>query len=268
MKAIFFLLLLISSTFAKIAEEISCASTREEVLTAAIAHGLISEDGRLPETIIPVRLKNGMNTTVRIVGIAQDLRRDGKCAGITFGFVEPICEASVNIVGTNEGGWERSTLRQLLNHTYLADLIPDEISAHICEVRKMTNNVGETLSPDSVTETWDRLWLFSRRELCGTWHARDIWHNQNAPLYDQIADREGYQYWLFEELGVDDPYGLSDIRRQQPIVVRQNGAPCAYWLRSPDPDNHKYFGLVAQTGEVKNGESAANRYAVVPGFCF
>jgi len=234
--------------------------------------GLVDPNGTLNLISKSFCLLNGQRGAVRIVGIAHDKTADGSIAGLTFGFITPICYAVMNSQRSNAGGWKDSDLRTMLERQIVRSLLPDEITIHMKYVLKATNNVGLTTSYTSVSSTEDRLWLFSRRELAGDWYAREKWpESPESPLYDMIADSEGEQYQLFNQLGVDDPYGVKDctFSHQRPIVIlNESEEPIKYWLRSPDPDNDRCFGIVEPNGGIANGVSSNGRYALVPGFCF
>jgi len=257
------------SELGEISREISAQETSESAIEVAKKHGLVGADGALKLLYKEVVLKDGRKSKIRIVGIAHDELEDGRKAGITFGFMSPIAFRAMNNKETNKGGWERSDLRDLLEGYCFAKVIPDEIAKNIQAVKKPTNNKGKSKKTSCVTETLDRVWLFSRIELAGEWNAKDVWiESPDAPLYDLIADAEGTQYQLFKQLGVDDPYGLVDLGRMAPITVTESTGSKKYWLRSPDPDNNNCFGVVLEKGDIANGYSSTGRYGVLPGFCF
>ena len=72
----------------------------------------------------------------------------------------------MNEMDTNAGGWEACGMRLWMSSDLLGEL-PDDLRAAIVPVSKLTNNVGETEDPSSVTATEDTLWLLSTVELAG-----------------------------------------------------------------------------------------------------
>lgn len=105
-------------------------------------------------------------------------RADGSGkARITFLFTTNLGRVSMGKSGrTNDGGWEQSYGREVLQNTYL-DLLPDDLANVIVPVTKMTNNRGEG-DPNNIgmvpaTETEDSLWLLSAVEILGGFSAEN-----------------------------------------------------------------------------------------------
>ncbi|MDD5800190.1 MAG: DUF6273 domain-containing protein [Coriobacteriales bacterium] len=184
---------------------------------------------------------------MQIADFHHDDRSDGSGkAGITFIFKDAIASGSMNDSQTNAGGWQSSSLRSWLS-TSGVGLIPDDLRKNIVQVKKYTNNVGQSADASSVTSTDDMLWLFSYNELGGSTSG---WGD--ASVYQS----EGDSYLLFQ-------YSSSAL------VKTLNGSPCRWWERNPDAGIYHSFMSVNENGNPYDRQySFADRtYGAVPGFC-
>ena len=236
-----------------ISAEIAAASDEDEAIEIAKTYNLVNEEGTLNGTQSKtIRLTNGTEISVQIVGFAHDDKSDGSGkAGITFMFVDAIAKINMNSTSGNAGGWASSEMRSWLAFEG-KELLPEELQNVIVAVNKLTNNVGETESTSSVTTTSDELWLFSYTELAG---------KSNAS-YAAILNAEGSQYKLFRDLNIQ--YASSNYILKK---AYQSSASSYWWQRSPNPDGSKSFMRVDSSGIPNNSGLAYYSNAVVPGFC-
>ena len=239
----------------QISAEIGAAGDEAAAIEVAKKYNLCTPEGKLDGTQVKsVTLADGTQTTVQIIGFAHDDKTGGGKAGITFIFGDCVAEASMNPTDTSAGGWEASQMRAYLNSDWRAQL-PEDLSAVIVPVDKLTNNVGETQNASSVTATSDLLWLSSITELCG---AID-WYKDSA--YNDVLNAEGSKYKLFRDTAVNSMVSTE-------ILVRKlQGSSGIWWVRSPHSGSSVVFQRVDSSGVLGGGNGAGESYGVVPGFC-
>ena len=254
---------------AEVAALISAAPTDEEGRSVAEKYGVAVGDTRaLP-------LEDGRAASLTVVGIRTDDRADGTGrAGLTL-MASPIARRPMNEAATNAGGWEASSLRAWLAGEGL-DLLPDALSEAVVAVTKRTNNVGVTSDAASVTETADRLWLFSASEVCGSpgWFVAEYGAEPNPhtgyvdfTVYDVLLSVEGAQYEYFRVAGVSgssDPKGV--------LELAYGGADTAWWYRTAYPysftgEDASYFYQVMASGYPSTTALASEPAGVVVGMC-
>ena len=220
-------------------------------------------------------LEDGRAASLIVVGIRTDDRADGTGrAGLTL-MASPIARRPMNEAATNAGGWEASSLRAWLAGEGL-DLLPDALSEAVVAVTKRTNNVGVTSDAASVTETADRLWLFSASEVCGSpgWFVAEYGAEPNPhtgyvdfTVYDALLSAEGAQYEYFRVAGVSgssDPKGV--------LELAYGGADTAWWYRTAYPysftgEDASYFYQVMASGYPSTTGLASDAAGVVVGMC-
>lgn len=274
-----------------IANYIGEAKTRTSALKRARKYGLVGPSlalsGYERKT---VKLSNGKSYSVCILDFWHDEKTSGKKAGITFAFTQSILKSSMNAssTSTNVGGWEASSLRAKLNGTTIK-MLPADLRKYICTVSKLTNNVGETTSVESVTATADKLWLPSIAELAGSGELTSKLLQWSVP--SKVADRiylaEGSRYGLFTNNGVVTRHWveakgsvkahweysyqhqtISALYNIQPSNARTlNSARTNVFLRSPRVDDARSFGFVRWTGFPYYSCRSAATEGVAPCFC-
>ncbi|MCI8469277.1 MAG: hypothetical protein HFJ75_07320, partial [Eggerthellaceae bacterium] len=243
-----------------ISQEISKAGGEDAAIEVAKKYHLATADGKLDGTQVKdIELTDGTKAQVQIVGFAHDEKADGSGkAGITFMFTNAIASHPMDTTATNEGGWEKSQLREWLNREGLNKL-PGDLRNAIIEVEKLTNNTGFTKVASSVTPTSDKLWLPSVVELSGA-EAGDDWPWKGSEWAAEIYDSEGIEYRLFDELGTD-PFGVN------PVLARSyNNNACMWWTRTPAPGEKANFRFVSNQGSFGHTK-ADDAGCVIPGFC-
>lgn len=253
----------------QVADLVAAAPSDEEGASVAATYNVSVGSARTFE------LDDGSVTRLTVVGIRHDDRADGSGkAGLTL-MTSPIAERPMNSSGTSDGGWGSSELRSWLATDGL-DLLPDELAAALVPVSKLTNNVGVTSDPASVSATEDALWLFSAAEVCGPidWFASEYGTEPNAYTgyidfapYDALLSAEGAQYEYFSAAGVTGSSDPSHVL-QQALA----GQDVAWWYRSAYPftytgDDATYFYQVMATGFPGTTGLASQDAGVVAGLC-
>ena len=254
---------------AEVADLIAQAPSDEEGRAVADEWGVHVGDER------PLELSDGIQARLVVVGIRHDARADGTgVAGLTL-LASPIALQPMNASDTNAGGWEASALRAWLA-TDGRDLLPEDLSSHLVEVTKMTNNVGVTSDAASVTATADALWPFSLAEVCGpvdlfaTEYGAEVrarTYYQDYTVYDTLLTQEGTQYEYFAEAGVTDLADASGV-----LAQRYGGAAAAWWYRSSYPytfgaGDEYFFYQVMESGYPSTVGYASQPVGVVVGMC-
>ena len=115
-----------------------------------------------------------------------------------------------------------------------------------------------------MSTTSDRIWLFSQTELYGpiTWN-----QGYDTEYVDTVLNREGTQYQLFAEAGIEG-VATTDKKGILKKYVTVNGKQelSNWWVRSPTPNREDGFGDV-DNGAPDNGGTATAVQGVVLGFC-
>ena len=248
----------------RISDEI--AQSQDPIETAK-RYKLVDRSGKLdPDQTKTVKLENGIEAEVQILGFVHDERADGGVAGITFAFRDCVADYIMNSGETNAGGWRDSTARTKLNKT-LYNALPEDLKSEIKTVKKKTNNVGKSDDPNCVTETTDMLWLLSPSEIFGNIE----WYDNDQP-YNKIFNEEGSQYQLFRDLNVvQDEANASLVKKYLPASSSaegfEKGEPCFWWFRSPGMNYDTGFRRVDIYGYPLYNDPANIASGVSPCFC-
>ena len=259
----------------EIAQRISEAPDDQSGTEVARQFGIVGEDGRILDCVRSVQLSDGRVATCRVVGVRTDDLADGSGkAGLTF-MISSVAQRPMNDSATNAGGWGSSGLRAWLDEEGMA-LLPEELSTHVKQVSKLTNNVGVVTNGfDIISTTTDRLWLFSSSEVFGdlSWFAHEFGtkpipntvYTDFAP-YDRLISSEGPQYAYFSDHGVADLSGYEVL----PGALGQVGGN--WWMRTPYPvsfvgiDESCFYQVMA-SGYPSTVLSSDQENGVVAGFC-
>lgn len=243
----------------RISAQISACGSEDEAIEIAKGYNLTKPDGTLDGTQVKqVELTDGTTTEVQIIGFYHDDKSDGSGkAGISFMFKDAIGQHAMNSNGTTQGGWQASEMRSWMN-SELINQLPEDMKSKIVAVDKLTNSVGFTADPTSVTATSDQLWLLSQIEIDGS-------SDGVNPQYFGALDQEGTQYQLFSNSG---------IKRHAPGPVLQKSSagsvsaiPIAWWQRSAAADNQMNFYITTDAGDGFSAMEADSSLYVVPAFC-
>jgi hypothetical protein len=233
------------------------AAGEDEWLDIAKAYDLVDENGMLQGDIKTFSLNDGEATEakVRIADFRHDELPEGGVAGITFEFANVPLLHRMNEELTNEGGWERSGMREWLNSDFLA-MLPEDLRSCVVTVKKQANNAGFIEQVDdtsAVTDTYDRIWLFSVSEVYGSLSSQE-----NVPESPATYDAEGQQYRLYSNQNVTTNNGG---------FCKKDGAASVWWVRSPGARGSIGFRSVGSDGGWSY-DHADHRWGVSPGFCF
>lgn len=261
---------------AAISSEIGACETEADALRAAASYNLRGEGGSAHAMgTKALELADGRQVRVELAGVWHDERSDGGKAGLTFAFADSACEHAMNhafeskdgVDADSVGGWQASDMRAWLNGDFLNEF-PADLRNRIVSVQKRTANrvgVQDELdeagrlagsSQDWLSETSDKLWLFSVAELCG-----DVPANADLGIdstMTPIYGAEGAQYQLFADAGV------SAFSPNELLVRSGNGVastsssnaslkPCTWWLRTKTLEFGNGFWFVGTDGTPLNG---------------
>lgn len=185
-------------------------------------------------------LKDGTNVQFRIIGFNHDRARGGIVVPMTWEMVDCMPKRYPwNQTDTNEGSWEKTYLRYLMNDPAgeVYRLLPDEIVELAVPVIKQTANTYD--GSNTIIETEDKFWIKSEKELYG----RNIF---SAP-----GEGHWYEYYRQEDV---------------PWSKKRNGSDEYTLLRSPYYDYSSYFCFVYTNGGANCGD-ARNSYGLAPAFC-
>lgn len=244
----------------QISEEIAAANSESAALDIAKDYNLVGSNGKLDGSQVKdIELTDGTKAQVKIVGFTHDEKADksGK-AGITFMFTDAIGERAMNASAQYTGGWETSQARTWLQNEGMNKL-PADLRDAIVSVEKLSNNVGNTKSADSVTTTNDKLWLFSAVELGGKVNKNDWPYGDGSVV--EVYNEEGSQYTLFKDLNV------KTFENNSVFVEREDGQPCVWWQRTAVANVSNEFRCTNDAGNIINRQKANASCGIVPGFC-
>ena len=213
-----------------------------------------------------MRLRNGEIYHFRLGGILHDEATSGGKAGLTFiGRHAMPKSGQMNSTDTNVGGWKASEIRQSLNAGTHWQLFSDEFQQSICPTNKTTNNEnGKACATAQVSDTSDKVWLLSVKEVAGTLESK---YSKNGPALDQ----EGTQYDCFK------PYYQSTADRPADFcftMVIYKGKWMASGsngmflrLRSITNFYDTDFYCMSQVGNTAAMMEASYFYSITPGWC-
>ena len=243
----------------KISAQISACGSQEEAIEVAKSYNLTNPDGTLDGTQVKqLELADGTTTEVQILGFYHDDKSDGSGkAGISFVFRDAIGQHVMNSNGTTEGGWANCEMRAWMNSDLIA-LLPEDLQSRIVPVNKLTNSVGFTGDPNSVTASSDSLWLLSQIEIEGP-------SDGSNSAYFGALDCEGSQYQLYANCGAARNVPLPTLQKTLATAPGISAVP--WWQRSSAADVAANFYYTSEGGEAFRGGAASNAFGVAPGFC-
>ena len=244
-----------------ISQEISgCASENQATLLAS-SYALCGTQGEIPvDAYKEVELADGTLVRVQLVGIWHDERTDGGKAGLTFAFADTTGSHAMNHafedaegdVADSTGGWSASDMRAWLNGDFYFEL-PVELRESIVSAQKRTASMVDTSDESDeaghlsgapaewVSETSDKLWLFSAAELCGAVPEQESM-GVDASM-TRVYGAEGTQYRLFAD---------ANVQAFAPNAVLERGST-TWWLRTKMLEFGDGFWLVGTDGTPLNG---------------
>lgn len=268
------------------------AVSREEAIELAKTFNLVNGDGTFTGETKSITLTDGQTIDVLLIDIFHDYTELDEPTAFTFMLAENYANQPMNESGTNEGGWELSDMRYWLN-SEVFDKLPDSLYYSIKPVQKLTNNIGNSDSPESVYGTTDLLFLFSWVECLGPLS----WNEGTELAYiDAVNNAEGFQYAWFTQQGIagdqnnpalirsdrsalpaNEP--LEETNENEEMTAEQSldteavnseeisstSQDITWWMRSSDPSSTTNYGDMGP--EMENGSVASNPEGVVFGFC-
>lgn len=171
---------------------------------------------------------------------------------MSFIVTVPVEEAPMCDAATNQGGWEASALRAQLNGEFF-DSLPADLQEYIVEVKKETNNAGNTESPDVVSVTGDKVWALSAVEFAG--------ESFGTVGYANVLNAEGEQYMLLKD----------DAVKQDLLSKLAGSSDLNWWFRSPNPETATQFFSQGKGYDTEQNApeslDANSKLSVVIGFC-
>lgn len=244
-----------------IAHEMSGAGSREAAIEIAKEYHLADEDGHMVRAYKDVVIDGVGTVTVRLVDVYHDNLANGEGkAGMSFLAANLPISHRMKERDDNIGGWEGTEMRAWLNGQ-VYEALDEELRPCVVAVDKLTDNVGKTMSTDSVTSTIDYLWIPSAVELCGpiTW----TWDSDvaNSSAYNAVLNAEGFQYARFAEQNVPqtDANGA--------LLLKNGDVPIAWWMRSCSASKDAHYRIVEADGNPSRYGAAPDSLGVCLGFC-
>ena len=254
------------SELSEIAAEIHSADSDEEGMEIAERHHLAS-GGKLDGKTKRVTLSDGTQANVMIAGIRADDLSDGGKAGLTFVFADAPIAHSMGDDASNEGGWEKSGMRNWLNSDF-ADMLPSDLKGVIKAANKKTNSSAYT-TPGAVSSTSDKLWLLSYAEIAGSPSPGDLVGGSRIPAETYAA--EGKQYKVFSDMKVsgnsENPALVRTFTGKEGNGLVVSGEACPWWQRSLSMTWTSGFAAIDAEGNPLNAWITDYDIGVVPGFC-
>ena len=192
-----------------------------------------------------ITMSDGEVLTFQIYDFNHDDKVSGGKAAFTFGMKNLMnTKAQMNSAGTNEGGWNSSTMRtQIMPSIY--DKLPSAVKKSMSEVYKKTSAGGTS---KDIIDSPDKIWLLSSAEL-------------NSKTTSEPYKNEGYPYPLY-----------TDDASRRKYAANGAGSMEYWWTRSVYLDSdHDGFYVVMDNGYTSGGGlkfySAKNATYVCFGFC-
>ena len=193
---------------AKISDAMTKSGSRKAALKIAKKYKLCDKKGKLDGTQTKsVALSTG-KTSVRIVGFYHDDLSDGSGkAGITWQFVDGMCNALYNAENDGEGIDSFKIMDTVMQGLTTDSWLPSDLTSRLATVSVKTASVdsvknGEAVSSDA------KLWAPSAVEVLGD--AQDMAGlNRDTEWMANALNAEGTQYDLFKDQGLswDDQWG-------------------------------------------------------------
>lgn len=239
---------------AEISSNMTMAGNVDGALREAKKHDFVNEDGALRSDLVKdFTLADGTKAQAHLVGVYHDPRTNNSGnAGMSFIVTVPVEEAPMCDAATNQGGWEASALRAQLNGEFF-DSLPSDLQEYIVEVKKETNNAGNTESPDAVSVTGDKVWALSAVEFAG--------ESFGTVGYVNVLNAEGEQYMLLKD----------DAVKQDLLSKLAGSSDLNWWFRSPNPETATQFFSQGKGYDTEQNApeslDANSKLSVVIGFC-
>jgi hypothetical protein len=230
-------------TIAKLSHRMTASKTRVEAFELAREHGLIGADGGLgPDQQKTVRLTDGTERRVQVIGLLHDDLPDGNKAGITLMFLDPIARTNLS----------------LDPEAAILALLPHELTSLIKAVDKrmfLWLHGGEGV----MTETTSLLWALALTELIPRMSIDDLSHG--TVHEDGRYNAEGRRYFYFAQHDVG--LGKENAR----LVLRWHDDPVTWWLRSTSPQGTGARCCVSTEGRPGLVVDGASKAWAAPAFC-
>ena len=255
------------SELSKIATEISKADSDAAGREIAMEYNLLNSSGKLDTSTKSITLSDGTTAHVMLAGIRHDDLGSGGKAGLTFVFTDAPAAYAMNENASNDGGWEKSEMREWLNGDFL-DMLPSDLKGAIKAASKKTNSSAYT-TPGAVSSTSDKLWLLSYVEIAGSIAPADLMKGSGIPAATYNA--EGKQYQVFSEAKVsgngDNDKLMRTFTGSDGNGIVMPGESCSWWMRSLSMTWTSGFAAVDADGNPLNAWITDHELGVVPGFC-
>lgn len=244
-----------------IGKEMTKRASHNEALAVAHEYHLVDKQGRMTTQTKSVTISGVGTVSMRLADVYHDYLANGEGrAGLTFLAADLSLTHEMKVNDDNIGGWEASQLRSWLDSEVLGVIDP-ELSPLIVAVDKRSDNVGRALGIESVTSTFDKLWIPSVVEVCGpiSW----LWDSDpgNSARYNAVLNAEGSQYACFSVLGVDQEGPNAGL------VLRGAEGALPWWLRSCSASKDAHYRLVGADGDPSQWGMAPDVLGVCLGFC-
>ena len=213
-------------------------------------------------TEFSMKLTDGRTLAYRIIGMNHDELSDGSGkAGLTFLTCSTGIKSRMNDSLDNDGGWEKSELRQNMNSGKIWNLMPSDFQSKVKPVAKLTNNVAGYSKDATVTATSDKLFLLSYSEIVET-------PRSEFSDYSWIG-KEGTQYEGFKGKVKYDGFAQNTFNSDTNSYWKN---PCLvndvdWWERSAKPGSYKYL-YVNSIGSPSDSDAGSFEFFVCPAWCF
>lgn len=191
--------------------------------------------------LVPISLSDGIYADMEIIGHNHDDLADGSGkALLTFFCLDlPNIIRAMDEIGTNEGGWEISDMRNFTNEE-LFNALPDNLKSIIKFVNKLSDGGSNN---KTIVTTEDRCWIASYDEV-GLTNSSGALPGQGSVYSSIFSNNRSRLKYITDETG----YGR-------------------WWLRSSNySGTTSYWRVTNNTGGAYS-ESATYEYYVAFGFC-
>lgn len=265
-----------------ISGQIAGAADEAEAIQVAERFHLAKSDGTLDEfQEKTVRLTDGAEVAVSIIGFDHDDRTDGGKAGITFAFKDAVTRmAMADDAGFTDlsedgvgiyGGWQTSDVRMWLNGEF-ESMLPPDLRAAIVSVDKCASSVDlESIESDAqgsaitaasscISTSSDKLWLLAYSEITPAVRNAEDMTDEQLQWVDVLND-EGTVYQRFREAGVEPEV------KNSCLAMRYGGKACSWWLRSVESYSFLNVSSDGALDAMQDLALASEQLGVVPCFC-
>ncbi len=218
--------------------------------------------GEEKEIVLSGEEFNNQSFTVRIANISNN-EAEG-CGGENFsetacGFVVEFVDIitnhvmnsadSVNLRGTNDGGWPKSELYDYVNDI-IYNTLPNKLKTGIIDTKVISSHgLGDTSNFESI----DKLYLLS---------AHEVWENgsiENLVPSDSAWDNTR-QLDYYKEQGV-----TADLGKYASAIKKYNGNGTSWWLRTARLAKEDFLTVLSWGGPFVQYHST-NSFGVAPAF--